>query len=136
MPNPRKSATKPAAPDTTTNEIRLTRATPARQRKSTAPASKRTATKAAAGAAKAPSHRAKGELLALAVGHLKKHPGVALTPGEIGRAVGGSSGAILNGLTRHGAEHDITQTGERPVQFTHQRAKRAAAPRRGSRKTR
>jgi hypothetical protein len=72
--------------------------------------------RARSGSGKPRSHP--GELRAKVAAHLAAHPGLQLTPHEIGKVIGHSAGAIANALDKLTEEGQAVLTCDRPRRFT------------------
>ncbi len=60
----------------------------------------------------------KGQLRSLVLGYLQDRPGEEHSPTAIGKALGRSSGAVGNALTKLAAEGAITETSAKPRRYT------------------
>lgn len=63
-------------------------------------------------------HAHPGELRAKVAAHLTSHPGLQLTPHEVGKAIGHSAGAVANALDKLTETGQAVLTCERPRRFT------------------
>jgi hypothetical protein len=59
-----------------------------------------------------------GEMRAKVAAHLAAHPGLQLTPHEVGKAIGHSAGAVANALDKLTETGEAVMTCDRPRRFT------------------
>ncbi len=60
----------------------------------------------------------KGQLRSLVLGYLRNRPGEEHSPTAVGKALGRSSGAVGNALTKLAAEGTVTETSTKPRRYT------------------
>ena len=60
----------------------------------------------------------KGDLRSMVLDHLRAHPGEALTPSAVAKALGRSAGAVANALVKLTVEGSVIGAGERPRRFS------------------
>lgn len=65
-----------------------------------------------------PSRLGRGALRDMVAEFLSSHPGAEFGPTAIGKALGRSSGAVSNALTKLAADGHVVQVSERPLRFT------------------